>query len=108
MNLRSAVLLISFTVVGCGGANAGGGNKVLTPPAEDKSAAESALRAHGIEGAVIALQNRGDYWTATVAAEAAPSSDGSGKMSLAPPAIYHVYRDGRVVDPQNGKSLRKK
>lgn len=108
MNLRPAVLLISVTIVGCGGANAGGGNKVLSPPAEDKSAAETALRAHCVEGAVIALQNRGDYWTATVAAEAAPSSDGSGKMNLAPPASYNVYRDGRVVDPQNGKALKKK
>ena len=107
MITRTLVLGGAFLAAGCSG-SAATGNKVMSPPAADKSSAETILREHGVESPVIALQDRGDYWTATVSTQTSAASNNKGEATLSPPAVYQVFKDGRVVNARDNKPLKKK
>ena len=107
MKTKQLLIGLAFLAAGCSGSVASG-NKVMNPPAADKHQAEVILREHGVEQPIIALRDEGDHWTATLSSTPPASADDKGQSRMSPPAIYHVFKDGRVVDARDGKPLAKK
>ena len=107
MSTKYLCVCLTLLAAGCSG-SAASGNKVMNPPAADKHRAESILREHGVEQAIVALREVDDHWTATVSSTPPQFADGDGQTTSTPPAVYRVFKDGRVVDARDDKPLARK